>query len=184
MTPCYEISDLPDLRRNIEGVDVVAYIPCNPSGDGGTFPVEQITNEDETVSYVFRIPVRRERKFLTFPNHPYQSLVRIGSTTSYVIPCLNLYMPNPNGDCDGYCLTTVPENVGSLTEITSLDDFQYSDQLYIPLRKRGTTYSVFDNPQACPAEVRVAPPDQQGSKEYGDILNRHYEVQMEIAVDP
>ena len=64
----------------------------------------------------------------------------------------------------------------------TLDDYEFSKQIYFKVLKSGQNYSFNSNAWKCPTDVRVAPPTQTGILLYGDILNRKYEVQLPIQV--
>lgn len=81
----------------------------------------------------------------------------------------------------GYVLASLPLDLDTNSSCV-VGEHERSDLAYMPIVQSEAGYQFNGDAIKSPIEVRVINPTV-GATQYGDILNRHYEVQTEVAAD-
>lgn len=204
---CYELFDLPDARRDILSSDVNVYEAFNRTEGGIMEPilvdyevVYSSTGEDPKTILRFGVPLRYKSCKLLLKSSGRDSggnyygylngnfLVDATSGGSPSVTWIVNLMDAANADIGElqYAMATIPLDLWNGAEakrLNSIDEYEFSKRVYIPLENTlGEGLSINGDARYSPTAVRVLSPTSWAEK-YGDILNRHYEVQTEVLAE-
>ena len=192
-TKCYELFDLPDARRGLMSSGVNVYEAFNRTEGGIMEPilvdyevVDSSTGEETKTILRFRVPFRyRACRLMVKPSYKYIDNNFLVDATDDSTPSVDWVINMVDVDYGDvgdlqYGIAKVPLDLMDGTaakRFNSIYEYEFSKQIYIPFTVDGLGDAIYT-----PTTVRVLPPTS-GAEKYGDILNRHYEVQTEVSAD-
>ena len=188
-SPCYQLEDIPDGRRDLYTSDVQVYEPQMQSGiqvDYDVFDGEGEGSKYTSFKFTIKAKVLQRKLILgdldgySYINGNYLVDKTTNNSVHFVVGLGDLNN-NISTTALNYAIARIPTDIGTNTSCI-FDNHELSEAVYIPIRVDSGGIAFNGPAIKAPVPLRVVDPTVGGTL-YGDILNRHYEVQTEISAE-